>query len=116
VDYRAHQGKPQKNGMISASVYTQRPAYPAGRFLRGCPHKVAAHKYVQQICTAATNELVFLAYLVAIASDAGRRFPPDVLPDKAPCRGLEAPRDYVYFIGISFLQASKWIPSFSSPW
>ncbi len=33
---------------------------------RGCRHEMTAYKYVQQICTAATNELVFLAYLVAI--------------------------------------------------
>ena len=33
---------------------------------RDCRHKIEAHKYVQRICTAATNEPVFLAYLVAI--------------------------------------------------
>jgi DNA topoisomerase-3 len=33
---------------------------------RGCRHKIEAHRYAQRICTAATNELVFLAYLVAM--------------------------------------------------
>lgn len=33
---------------------------------------------------------------LAIASDEGRRFLPNALPDKAPCRGLVAPYDSVW--------------------
>ncbi len=33
---------------------------------------------------------------LAIASDEGRRFLPNALPDKAPCRGLVVPYDSVW--------------------
>jgi hypothetical protein len=59
---------------------------------RGCRDKVATHKYVQRLCTAATNSCFWriLSQFPAIVSDEGRRFRPGALPCKVLCHAARS--------------------------
>lgn len=54
------------DGLPGTAFGVRKKADSEGWESRGCRHKIEAHKHTQRICTAATKEFVFLAYLVAI--------------------------------------------------